>query len=220
MCVLLVFTACKKDKDDATIELKNDIRYTFSVSIKGHWSEATHPNYFPADAKFGKILAVSHHNNGILFEKGNKAQNWLKSYIDTESTNEFTSYFNEFKNVDKVEAVVTADGFTPEGDTQFEFTTKGNLDLFSFITRLSPSPDWFIGVNDIDLNRLAQGGSFTFVSKVWDAGVFSGNSATDKGSATSEDITVKNNSPLNIPNGGVNNFATITISYKSSEKSK
>lgn len=220
VCILLVFTACKKDKDNIVVELQKDVRYTFSVSLKGHWSEKTHPNYFPTDAKFGKTLAISHYGNNVLFEQGNKAEMWLKSYIETGDTNSFTSYFNEFKNVDKVDAIVIADSFSPEGDITFEFTTIGKTDLFSFVTSLSPSPDWFVGVNNINLNRLAHGGSLVFITKVWDAGLFSGNSATDKGNATSENITVKNNSPLSIPNGGVNNFMTITISYQKSEKIK
>lgn len=216
--VAVAFTACKKDDENETTELQNDTRYTFTVTIKGYWTEETHPQDFPQKAKFGKIVGVSHKNKDILFKKGSKAASWMSSYFEAQNTDDFVSYFGEYKTAAKVDAIITEEGFAANGDTSFEFTTEGNYDKFSLLMQLVPSPDWFVTIHNISLDNLALGGYSSYVVAVGDAGIRSGSTYTEDGSATNESISYKTGAPLNFPNGGISNFAIVSIQYKSSEK--
>lgn len=217
--VVLVFSACKKDDDDAVVELKNGTKYTFKVSIEGFWSEATHPQDYPGNARFGKIVGISHRNENVLFKKGSKAASWMQSYFEDENTTAFASYFADYKDGDRVDAVIVADGFGATKESSFEFVTDGKHHKVSLLMQLSPAPDWFVAINNVELNALASGGYVVYVVNTWDAGLYSGTTYTGKGGATNENIATKVDAPLNYPDGGVNKFATIRIQYKSSEKS-
>lgn len=216
--LFVALSACKKDDKETVIELKNDTRYTFVVTAKGYWTAETHPQDFPTAAKFGKILGVSHKDENVLFRKGNKAADWMTSYFDAESTSAFVSKYQEYKDNGKVDAIMVEDGLDTTGDTSFEFNTEGKYDKVSLLMQLSPSPDWFVAINNVNLNALALGGYATYVVKVWDAGLYSGATYTEKGSSTNENIANKTGAPLNYPNGGINKFATITIQFKSLKK--
>ncbi len=218
--VLLAFTACKKDKDDKKIELNADSRYTFEVEIKGKWTAETHPTDYPADAKFGKIVGISHEKENLLFQKENKAPSWMASYFESEDTNAFTNYYNDYKDGGKVDAIIVNDGFPANKTCRFEFKTEGKYDRVSLLMKLSPSPDWFVSVNNVNLNPLLIGGSITFLVFPMDAGLFSGTTYTERGSKTDENITYKIGNPVSYPNGGVNQFAVVTIRMKGVEKIK
>ncbi|MBS9768500.1 MAG: spondin domain-containing protein [Flavobacteriaceae bacterium] len=216
---VVFLVSCKKDKDeDIVIEMKDGYEYTFQVYIKGFWSKNTHPTDFPTDAKFGKIIGISHQANNLLFENGERCSEFLKSYFQDENTALFSSYFNEFKEVNKVTDVFVKDGFSATESTTFKFTANSKNDKLSLLMKLSPSPDWFVGINSIDLNGLASGGAFTYILPIYDAGCFDGKTYTEKGSVTNNAIQKKIDTPVNYPNGGVNNFAIITIGGGSSVK--
>lgn len=216
--ILVALTACKKDKKDKVTELRDDSLYTFSVEVKGFWTAKTHPTDFPSEAKFGKIVGISHRDKDLLFKEGQKPRSWMQSYFETNSTTDFSSYFKEYKDGDKVNAIVSEEGFVANGNRQFEFNTVGKHNKFSLLLQLSPSPDWFVAVNNINLNPLALGGYTTYIVSVFDAGLFSGNTYTEKGNSENGSISYKNNSPVNYPDGGINKFAVVTVQFKSVKK--
>lgn len=223
LLVIIVVTlgACKKDKEEVVVELNADKRYTFKVVAKGYWTAQTHPKSFPATAKFGKIVGISHQGENVLFRTGSKAPSWMKSYFEKQSTTAFGSYFKDYKDGDKVDAIFAKDnGFEATGETSFEFQTVGTHNHISLLMQLSPSPDWFAGIHNVNLDGLALGGRATYVVKVWDAGLFSGKTYAEQGSATNENIAIKTDAPLNYTNGGMNNFAIVTVQLKKSEKIK
>lgn len=220
MLVLLAFAACKKDDDDKKIELNKDSRYTFSVEVQGKWMEKTHPTDYPADAKFGKVVGISHKKDNLLFQKGNKAPSWMNSYFESQDTGSFITYYNDYKDGNRVDAIIVRDGFSADKTQSFEFKTDGRHNKFSFLMQLSPSPDWFISVNNVNLNPLAAGGYISFLVFPMDAGLFSGTTYTERGSKTNENISYKIDSPVNYPNGGVNQFAIVKIRIKGIEKIK
>lgn len=218
MLIALVWVGCKKNDKNKVVELREDTRYTFTVTVKGFWTETTHPQDFPNNANFGKIVGISHRNEDLLFKKGKKATSWIQSYLDSQSTTAFTSYFQEYKEGDKVDAIFTKEGFAATGETDFEFVTKGKHHRVSLLMQLTPSPDWFAAIKNVNLNALAVGGYTTYIVNTWDAGLYSGNNYTEKGNTTSNNIIPKIDAPLNYPNGGVNKFAIVTIKFKKSEK--
>ncbi len=203
--LLFVLTvSCKKDKEELVDELSHDHIYTFTVEIKSFWSAENHPNYFPENAHYGHIVGISHEENNLLFEENGNIPSWLSSYLDTENTLDFTSYYKEFQEVNKVSAIVDEAGMPATENKTFEFKTEGYNSKFSFLAKLQPSSNWFIAGNNLDLDRLTQKNrALTYMLPVFEA---------------QNTIKQKNDAPLSIPNGAVNTFAVITITHKNSEK--
>lgn len=202
--LLVCVAACKKDKDEVVIELNDSKIYTISVTLKSYWSAESHPQFFPKDARFGKIIGISHRENNLLFEEGNTPPTWSKSYFESENTADFLAYFQEYQEVQKVSAIINEEGMPANENKVFEFKTVGTNDKLSFWAKLMPSKNWFVAGNNIDLNRIAAGGSITYILPVFEA---------------ENEIQRMTQLPLSLENGGVNTFAAVTI-YKISEESK
>lgn len=214
--ILVALFGCKKDNKNKPLELAQDTNYTFKVQVKGYWSAKTHPNYHPTGAKFGKVIGITHRDDNVLFREGSRANNWLKKYISTGQTAEFASYFKDYKDSERVGAIIDAKEMSPLDENSFEFKTTSKHHLVSFLMQLSPSPDWFVGKTNINLNGLALGGSASYIVSVFDAGI----SSADGKDNTNENIQYKKDAPLTVPNGGINKFAIITVKFKKREKIK
>ena len=85
------------------------------------------------------------------------------------------------------------------GSTSFTFDIDENHPLVTLVTMVAPSPDWFIGVADVNLY---EGGEWvnevSFSLAPWDAGTDSGTSYTAEDQATEppSDISAIGGSPL------------------------
>ncbi len=217
---VVALVACKDDDDDEVrVELENGYKYTFTVQVTGYWAEKTHPTDYPQNAHFGKVLGITHESDNLLFTVGEKAKDWMKPYFQMNDTESFKSSFTDYKDGGKVGAIITEDGVgaTEKGE-EFKFTTTKNNSQLSLLMKLSPSPDWFVAIPNINLNPLATGVPVTYKVSSYDAGLFSGTTYTETGDVTNSAISFKNDAPLNYPNGGTNKFALVTISFSSREK--
>ncbi|PID95468.1 MAG: hypothetical protein CSA94_01455 [Bacteroidetes bacterium] len=217
---IITLIACKKNDDETTIELAEGYNYTFTVHIKSYWTEKTHPTNFPVDAGFGKILGITHESDNLLFQVGEKANTWMQPYFETNSTTNFQSYFSEYQGSNQVGDIIVKDGFKASKETSFEFTTTSDNSKVSLLMKLSPSPDWFVAISNINLDPLAMGGKVSYKVSSYDAGIFSGTTYTEMGNKTDSNISYKNDMPLNFPKGGTNKFALVSISYNSRKSVK
>lgn len=217
LALLVLVSSCKKD-DEKVIALSNDTRYTFSIEFKGFWGADTHPTDYPADAKFSDILLVSHSGSNVLFSEGSKVASWFRDYVKTQNTESFNTFFKESKENGRIEDFVVQAGCGANASTEFEFTATGEHDRVSLISKLSPSPDWFVGINSLDLNFFEASSSATYILPIYDAGVFSGKTYTEQGEETSESVSYKKDAPVVYPGGGVGKFAIVVISRKKIEK--
>ncbi len=218
---VITLIACKKDNDDEkTIELVEGYKYTFTVQVTGYWTKKTHPTDFPQNAHFGKILGITHKSDNLLFTVGEKAKDWMKPYFQANDTESFNSYFTDYKDGGKVGAIIIEEGFgaSEKEGKEFKFTTTNNNSQLSLLMKLSPSPDWFVAISNVNLNPLATGGSVTYKVSSYDAGLFSGTTYKETGNSTDGAISFKNDAPLNYPKGGTNKFALVKISFSSREK--
>lgn len=210
----VLLTACKDKDENKTVELADNKNYTFTVAVRGLWTAKTHPTNYPADAKFGHILGTTHRRDYMLFKEGHRAADWLKSYLTSNDTSEFSSELSKYQGNGDVGEIIIKDGFAANENTNFEFTTTGRFDKLTLLTKLIPSPDWYIAVENVNLNRLANGGSLSIIVNVFDGGVKSGQSYESSGNNTTENITYMTQSPLTYPKGGVNKLAIVQIALK------
>jgi hypothetical protein len=99
------------------------------------------------------------------------------------------------------------------GSTSLEFEVSRDFPLVTLVSMIAPSPDWFVGVHDLDL--LADGGwtaERTVELYIYDAGTDSGTSyeSPDRDTRPQEPIALINGAPL-VSNGAVAAAGTFTF---------
>lgn len=156
---------------------------TYRVTVISEWTAASHPTTLPNNSHFSPVVVASHGGVGNLFAVGTLASPGIESMAETGST---STLRNELSNNDLVIGSQVGSSIFGAGVNAFEVTAFQADDLVSVVTMLAPSPDWFVGVSDVEL----------FVDGTWidgidvdlgayDAGTDSGSGFQSPNAATS-----------------------------------
>ena len=183
---------------------------TYRATFSATWSASTHSEGFPDDPHFSRLIGGSHNSAVTFWREGGMATPGIEQMAETGGTGDLG---------DEVEAAVEAGnaclkvqggGVNPSpGSTSVEFPIDVNHPLVTLTTMVAPSPDWFVGVNGLDLRDTD--GSWVSTQTVdlyvYDAG-------TDDGSEfTSADKDTQPRQPIARLSGGVFDtpFGTLTF---------
>jgi len=108
----------------------------YRVILNTYWNDKTFPKHFPQwrpPAQWSKLVGRSHDKSYVLFRLGQMASEGLK-------------VFAESGRSDTLDAQSQG-----EGRSEAEFFVDGNHSRVSLISKMVPSPDWFIGVDSFNL---------------------------------------------------------------------
>ncbi|XP_021961256.1 spondin-2 [Folsomia candida] len=126
----------------------------YHLIMKAHWSQETFPRHFPGrlagyrpSAQWSRLIGRTHNSSYALYRVGEMASAGLKKFAETSSSD----------SLDEMDSTGVFDAFNAppiasgEGQTQSQFFLDGNHSQVSLISRIVPSPDWFCGVDGVDL---------------------------------------------------------------------
>lgn len=124
----------------------------YKVMVQTAWSREVFPKQYPEwrpPAQWSKVVGRSHNPSFLLFRMGDTASEGLKQFaeigktevLDAQSQGE-GGVFDEFNAPPITQGV---------GETEAEFFVDGNHSRVSLMSRVVPSPDWFIGIDSFDL---------------------------------------------------------------------
>ncbi|XP_046658872.1 spondin-2 isoform X1 [Homalodisca vitripennis] len=122
---------------------------TYRVVLHTFWTRDLFPKHYPEwrpPAQWSKLIGKSHSRSYSLFRLGQKASPGVKA-------------FSEIGRGDLLEAPGPGvfDEFvapaipTGAGRTEAQFFVDGNHSRVSLMSRIIPSPDWFIGIDSFNL---------------------------------------------------------------------
>lgn len=152
-----------------------ELRYY--CTFRGKWSEERHPNDFPQAASWSAPTLVSHSKDWRMWT-GTETVTAGVEYMAEEGFP--TIMYNEFQNAgyETLHMIV--------GDRMYNTTESQHLPpinvtyahpWLSAMTKISPSPDWFVGFSDfrtISYDTETFYNRFVIQSYVWDAGTDDG----------------------------------------------
>jgi len=125
---------------------------TFKLTFVSTWSSDTHPTNFPASPHFSGLIGATHNSNIDFWEPGELASVGMQSMAETGSKTELTNEINSAINNNYAGAVLSGGGINPSpNEVSLEFTVNKNFSLISLVSMLAPSPDWFVGVDSVNL---------------------------------------------------------------------
>ncbi|NND71195.1 MAG: T9SS type A sorting domain-containing protein [Rhodothermales bacterium] len=143
----------------ATHSFAQNVRYdqqqstaTYSVEFTSTWSATSHPDDFPADAHYSPLKGVTHNGSVTFWDAGQLASPGVESMAETGSNTILDSEMTEAINAGTAEFVVNGPGINVSpGSASFNFDISSTHSRFSLVSMIAPSPDWFVGINSLDL---------------------------------------------------------------------
>ena len=211
LLVIISLLSCKKDKDIDPIP-EGVVQYEVTFDI--NWSQTLFPDEYPSNAHFSKFIGWSHKSNLNFFEVGTFSSNGIKSMAETGSTSPLDSEINtRVDNLEGLKLFVGDNLSSGVGTVTMNIYVDGDNPNITLVSMLAPSPDWYLGVIDVNLlddNKFVE--SKTVKAVVYDAGTDSGVSYKSGNIATSpqEVISVLNSYPLGDGTKDVN-IANVTF---------
>ncbi|XP_023717479.1 spondin-2 [Cryptotermes secundus] len=124
----------------------------YKVVLQTFWTRDQFPKHYPdwrPPAQWSKLVGRSHNKSFVLFRLGTRASNGVKTFAETGRTDVLEEQTQGEGGVyDEFNAPPIGIG---AGRTEAEFFVDGNHSRVSLMSRIVPSPDWFIGIDSFDL---------------------------------------------------------------------
>jgi hypothetical protein len=170
---------------------EGEVRYR--VKIESLWTSSSHPTgpSFPSNPHFSPPVSVIHDGTKFFWKRGENATKGVESLAETGAVGTIFSEISS--NLGKgVLNAESAGGFNASGGASFEISAKNGFSHYSFASMIAPSPDWFIGISNLNL----QDDQGKWHSKIvcsligYDAGTETADAFTTGGSPTSPIETI------------------------------
>ena len=149
-------------------------RYT--VEFDSDWSAALHPTDFPSSPHFSGLIGTTHNGEFRLWGPGDLATPGIRNMAETGSKSPLRSEMEAQIADGAAENILSGSGIgRSPGRVSLTFPISQSHSLVSLVSMVAPSPDWFVGVHD--LNLFVDGGWISELSVplyAYDAGTDSG----------------------------------------------
>ncbi|XP_061582239.1 spondin-2a isoform X1 [Cololabis saira] len=128
---------------------------SYILVFTGHWSPQAFPKQYPLfrpPAQWSKLIAVSHNHHFTLWEEGALASPGVQNFAEVGVTVELMRASKEARKTRTVGAMHRTAGI-PDGigHSSTEMLIQPRTSLLSLMVKMIPSPDWFVGVDSLNL---------------------------------------------------------------------
>lgn len=162
----------------------------YELVFEGLWSRYTHPDDFPENywlARFSDIIGASHSNEFRMWQQNSFATEGVKELAETGSTRKLEAELKQVSS--KTRTIIKARELhhpTLNSKTSAVFRTDRHHHLVSILSKLSPSPDWMVGVSGLELCQADCSWATQRIVNLylWDAGTDSGTTFTSADTPT------------------------------------
>jgi len=148
----------------------------YRVRFNATWSAATHPNDFPSTPHFSGLIGGTHNDQVNFWDPGQNATPGIKSMAETGGQSLLANEVRAAIQAGTAERVILGGGIgRSPGLVSLVFEISRDYPLVTLVSMIAPSPDWFVGVHD--LNLLESGDWFESLTRElhpYDAGTDSG----------------------------------------------
>lgn len=187
------------NSDQDRYEYLADYRVTFN----SNWNSTDHPIDFPGgSAHFSPLVGNTHNIAGQIWDVGGIATNGIEQMAETGGTSMLNAEIDTELNSGGTESRVNGAGAGNVDSIEIEMTVSNSHPLFSMVTMIAPSPDWFVGVHDLDLRENGVWRqNYTVDLFPYDAGTQDGDSFNNAGANTNPRDPIEQIVTSPFPNG-------------------
>ncbi|XP_015283349.1 PREDICTED: spondin-2 [Gekko japonicus] len=142
------------DDDDSVCTAEELAKY--SIVFTGKWSQVAFPKQYPLyrpPAQWSPLLGVVHSSDYNMWGKDEFASNGMRDFAERGET---WTVMKEIEaageKIQSVHGIFSAPAISSgTGQTSADFEVHSRHPLVSFAVRIVPSPDWFVGIDSLNL---------------------------------------------------------------------
>ncbi|MFG0318805.1 MAG: spondin domain-containing protein, partial [Planctomycetota bacterium JB042] len=125
----------------------------YRVTFLASWSATTHPTDFPTgSAHFSGLVGATHDAQVSFWAPGQLASPGIESMAETGSKSLLLGEVAAAFAAGSVESALSGGGIGPSpGSVAMTFSVSQSHPRVTLVSMIAPSPDWFVGVHDLDL---------------------------------------------------------------------
>jgi len=124
---------------------------TYKVTFQATWSASSHPGAFPASAHFSGIVGGTHTTDSHLWQVGGLATGGIEVMAESGSQSALLNEVNAAITAGTAGQTIKGSGIGTPASTSQTFTVTDTHPAVSIVTMIAPSPDWFLGVDGVEL---------------------------------------------------------------------
>jgi hypothetical protein len=164
----------------------------YKVTFNSTWSKETHPDDFPINPHFSGLIGASHNEKIRFWRDGELASPGIKNMAETGSKSPLDKEVNRAIIQRNAFKLLSGGGIgSSPGSLELFFKVSEKYPLVSLVSMIAPSPDWFVGVDSLNLFK---NGSFikekTVVLYAYDSGTDSGTNYTSPDEPTMPPVPI------------------------------
>lgn len=165
---------------------------TYELVFEATWSEDTHPTDFPPDPHFSGLIGAVHSVDSSIWMPSQLASAGMKNMAETGGKSPLDTEIEDLIDRGMARELISGSGINPSpGQTSVTFTVNDEHPLVSVVTMIAPSPDWFVGVAQLDLRDQTDWSEQITVEMLpWDAGTDDGLTYASENAPTSEHMPI------------------------------
>ena len=124
----------------------------YEVEFVAEWSAANHPTSFPPNPHFSPLIGATHTDVVSLWAPGGIATNGIEVMAETGSPAPLRNEVNAYIAVDLADQFINLGPIALSPDSRSgTIEVDRAFPMLSLVTMIAPSPDWFVGIHDLDL---------------------------------------------------------------------
>lgn len=166
----------------------------YRITFADQWDAARFPTEFPSNRHFSGLIGATHNEQVIFWESGQLATPGIKDMAETGAKDDLKAEVDDAIDEGKANQVLNGDGIGGSpSSVSMDFIINKDYPLVTLVSMVAPSPDWFVGVNSLDLR--GEDGEFvqqlTVALKVYDAGTDNGTRFTSSNSTSTGEVITR-----------------------------
>ena len=122
---------------------------TYEVTFQGNWTTDSVPGGVISSAHFTTLVGAVHNDNVTFWESGGTATSGVEGVAELGATGTFAIEVNAAAS--NASLVRQSIGGSPTVTHTFDVNFTAARPLFTLLSMIGPSPDWFVGVSSLSL---------------------------------------------------------------------
>jgi Spondin_N len=131
---------------------------SYRVDFHAGWSSQSHPGAYPlGGGHFSSLVGAVHNDRVQFWQPGGLASNGIELMAEQGGVQLLAGEVQQAIGLGNAASTIFGSGAISPGATFTTLEVSSAFPLVTLVTMVAPSPDWFVGVHDLDLR---DGGSW------------------------------------------------------------
>jgi hypothetical protein len=149
---IITLAACGGSSNNSSnSDPQGDVEVTYQLTFNAKWNGIDFPTNFPSNPHFSPVIGATHNDQDYLWRSGEASTPGIEDVAETGSTTIYNTELEQKKTDGNIENIFKGSRIDSPSNTSLQFKVNTSFPYVSAISMIAPSPDWFIGIRDVNL---------------------------------------------------------------------